>query len=142
MTTEDVDKSEATVTKTERTVNTVKLSSESMEIDVDNNSSDAKKLGEDDDGNGSSTSGSRHDDQHSEWVWLHAFYHSVVVCIGTGILALPYAVSSAYLNIFSFYNSQLLSSFIVAEKFLKLFVYNYKNHFKPNRLLQSLPFYY
>ena len=73
-----------------------------MEINFDNSSSDDKKLGEDDDDNDSCTSGSHHDDQHSEWLWLHAFYHSVVVCIGTGILALPHAVSSANLNIFSF----------------------------------------
>jgi amino acid permease len=37
------------------------------------------------------------DDQHlSKCTWLHAFYHSVVVCIGTGILGLPHA--AAYLG--------------------------------------------
>lgn len=30
---------------------------------------------------------------HSKYVWLHAFYHSIVTIIGTGILGFPYAIS-------------------------------------------------
>ena len=33
------------------------------------------------------------DNDHSGRIWLHAFYHSVVVCIGAGVLALPFATS-------------------------------------------------
>jgi len=33
------------------------------------------------------------DVDHSGRIWLHAFYHSVVVCIGAGALALPFATS-------------------------------------------------
>lgn len=36
------------------------------------------------------------DPNHTKYVWLHAFYHSVVVCIGTGILGLAHA--TAYLG--------------------------------------------
>ena len=31
--------------------------------------------------------------QHSPYVWLHAFYHSIVTIIGTGLLGFPYATS-------------------------------------------------
>jgi len=33
------------------------------------------------------------DGRHNGRVWLHAFYHSVVVCIGAGVLSLPYATA-------------------------------------------------
>jgi len=33
------------------------------------------------------------DGHHSGRVWLHAFYHSVVVSIGAGVLSLPYATA-------------------------------------------------
>ena len=43
--------------------------------------------------------------EHSKYIWLHAFYHSIVTIIGTGILGFPYATS--YLG---WYGGKLLSS--------------------------------
>jgi hypothetical protein len=40
---------------------------ESVELDVDDNNNS-------------------NNNDHSKYVWLYAFYHSVAVCIGTGIL--------------------------------------------------------
>ena len=79
----DNNSGDSRITKTEKTA-----------IEIDGGSSDAKKLGEDEEKSCTSS----HDQvpqEHSKWIWFHAFYHSVVVCIGTGILGLPYAVSSA-----------------------------------------------
>ena len=62
-------------------------------FDDDNNSnsnsnSDDVKKAENDGDDGSNSS-----DDHSKYIWLHAFYHSIVTIIGTGILGFPYATS-------------------------------------------------
>lgn len=54
--------------------NDLKRSERSIEIDVDEHN------------------------QHSKYVWLHAFYHSVVVCIGTGILGTRFVFSFSFLS--------------------------------------------
>ena len=40
-----------------------------------------------------SSSSSAFTPQHSPYVWLHAFYHSIVTIIGTGVLGFSYATS-------------------------------------------------
>ena len=43
--------------------------------------------------NTQSETSSEQGQQHSKYIWLHAFYHSIVTMIGTGILGFPYATS-------------------------------------------------
>jgi len=57
-------------------------------VDDDGNKGDGASKSD----NQSETS-SEQGQQHSKYIWLHAFYHSIVTMIGTGILGFPYATS-------------------------------------------------
>ena len=70
------------------------------DFDDDDDTKLRPKLGKGDDNESSETSSISPSDivieeqqQHSKYIWLHAFYHSIVTIIGTGILGFPYATS-------------------------------------------------
>jgi hypothetical protein len=65
-------------------------------LNIDGKGDDGKGddgKGDDDDNDNNDSDDGGNSGQHSKYIWLHAFYHSIVTIIGTGILGFPYAMS-------------------------------------------------
>lgn len=69
------------------------IHSNQIEVTAETSFSESSTTNNKDDGNDIESLKKDDNAVHSNYMWVHAFYHSIVTIIGTGILGFPYAIS-------------------------------------------------